>query len=102
MNASYRRDTLAEQIEDAREQIEARLLLGGAATDAFAVHRRGAARTALLPAIDFTKVLGLISLPGAMTRLILDVDRVDEQHRVDARGPAAGCASRPSRPSPCR
>jgi len=28
-------------------------------------------RTALIPAIDSTKVVGLISLPGAMTGLIL-------------------------------
>ncbi len=39
--------------------------------DAFAPHRRSAARTALVPAIDSTKVVGLISLPGAMTGLIL-------------------------------
>ena len=34
-------------------------------------HQRSALRTALLPAIDSTKVVGLISLPGAMTGLIL-------------------------------
>jgi hypothetical protein len=35
------------------------------------LHQRSALRTALLPAIDSTKVVGLISLPGAMTGLIL-------------------------------
>ena len=35
------------------------------------MHQRSALRTALLPAIDSTKVVGLISLPGAMTGLIL-------------------------------
>ncbi|HZA11519.1 ABC transporter permease, partial [Mycobacterium sp.] len=34
-------------------------------------HQRSALRTALQPAIDSTKVVGLISLPGAMTGLIL-------------------------------
>ena len=34
-------------------------------------HRRSALRTALIPTIDSTKVVGLISLPGAMTGLIL-------------------------------
>jgi putative ABC transport system permease protein len=34
-------------------------------------HQRSVLRTALLPAIDSTKVAGLISLPGAMTGLIL-------------------------------
>jgi putative ABC transport system permease protein len=62
---------LAEYATQARDQIETRLLLGFTGAEAFAAHRRGAARTALLPAIDSTKVVGLISLPGAMTGLIL-------------------------------
>ena len=36
-----------------------------------APHLRRGVKTALLPAIDSTKVVGLISLPGAMTGLIL-------------------------------
>ncbi len=51
--------------------IEARLSLALPADHAFAPEARTAARTALLPAIDATKVVGLISLPGAMTGLIL-------------------------------
>jgi putative ABC transport system permease protein len=62
---------LADETRTARPQIEARLSLGFSARDAFGPHRRTAARTALLPAIDSTKVVGLISLPGAMTGLIL-------------------------------
>jgi putative ABC transport system permease protein len=62
---------LADETRTARPQIEARLSLGLSARDAFGPHRRTAARTALLPAIDSTKVVGLISLPGAMTGLIL-------------------------------
>ena len=62
---------LAEDVHKARPAIEARLSLAMPADQAFAPHRRSAARTALLPAIDSTKVVGLISLPGAMTGLIL-------------------------------
>jgi putative ABC transport system permease protein len=57
--------------QQARPQIEARLCLGLSARDAFVPYQRSALRTALLPAIDSTKVVGLISLPGAMTGLIL-------------------------------
>ncbi|MGS2644471.1 ABC transporter permease [Streptosporangium sp. G12] len=41
------------------------------AAAAFASHARTALRTAVMPAVDATKVVGLISLPGAMTGLIL-------------------------------
>ncbi|SNR68940.1 putative ABC transport system permease protein [Haloechinothrix alba] len=62
---------LAEHVDDSRAEIEARLSLGMDSAEAFGPHRRSAARAALLPAIDATKVVGLISLPGAMTGLIL-------------------------------
>lgn len=62
---------LTVAVAQARPSIEARLSLGLAVSDAFAPHRRAALRTALIPAIDATKVVGLISLPGAMTGLIL-------------------------------
>ncbi len=62
---------LREDAEQARPAIEARLCLGLSARDAFLPYQRSALRTALLPAIDSTKVVGLISLPGAMTGLIL-------------------------------
>ena len=55
----------------ARPAIEARLCLGQPASQAFAPHLHAALRTALIPAIDATKTVGLISLPGAMTGLIL-------------------------------
>ncbi|WP_066889504.1 ABC transporter permease [Carbonactinospora thermoautotrophica] len=61
---------LRESATAARPAIEARLCLGLPAA-AFAPYRRGALRTALIPAVDATKVVGLISLPGAMTGLIL-------------------------------
>jgi putative ABC transport system permease protein len=60
-----------EDAVQARPAIEARLCLGLSARQAFLPHRRSALRTALLPTIDSTKVVGLISLPGAMTGLIL-------------------------------
>lgn len=48
------------------------LLAGpGVRREAFLPHQRSALRTALIPAIDSTKVVGLISLPGAMSGLIL-------------------------------
>jgi putative ABC transport system permease protein len=62
---------LREDAETARPAIEARLCLGLPARQAFLPNLRSALRTALLPAIDSTKVVGLISLPGAMTGLIL-------------------------------
>lgn len=62
---------LREEARQARPSIEARLSLGLTAADAFAPHQRTTVRTALIPAIDSTKTVGLISLPGAMTGLIL-------------------------------
>jgi putative ABC transport system permease protein len=62
---------LREEAHAARPAIEARLCLGQPAREAFLSHQRSALRTALIPAIDSTKVVGLISLPGAMTGLIL-------------------------------
>src|SRR6266571_5079641 len=52
-------------------QVAARRARGLPATDAFAPHLHAALRTALIPSIDSTKTVGLISLPGAMTGLIL-------------------------------
>ena len=52
-------------------QVAARRARGLPAAQAFAPHLHTALRTALIPAIDSTKTVGLISLPGAMTGLIL-------------------------------
>ena len=62
---------LRDEVASSRRQVEARLALGMTAAAAFAPHRRTALRTALNPAIDQTRVVGLISLPGAMTGLII-------------------------------
>ena len=55
----------------ARPQVEARLALGLSAAEAFAPHRRLALRAALVTDVDAVKAVGLISLPGAMTGLLL-------------------------------
>jgi putative ABC transport system permease protein len=68
-NLTMRR--LTDIAVEQRPDIESRLALGLTAEQAMAKHLRVAARTALLPAIDSTKVVGLIALPGAMTGLIL-------------------------------
>lgn len=62
---------LRELAKDERPQVEARLALGLPGDQAFNPQLRSALRTALIPNIDGTKVVGLISLPGAMTGLIL-------------------------------
>jgi putative ABC transport system permease protein len=62
---------LRDDARAAAAAIEARLALGLSASHAFAPHQRTTLRTALIPAVDSTKVVGLISLPGAMTGLIL-------------------------------
>lgn len=62
---------LAEEAVASRRFIEARLALGLPAGVAFAPHRRTALRTALVTDIDAVKTVGLISLPGAMTGLLL-------------------------------
>ena len=51
--------------------VEAALSLGLPAHQAFASEMRTAVRTALIPTIDSTRVVGLISLPGTMTGLIV-------------------------------
>jgi putative ABC transport system permease protein len=60
-----------DALDAGRPAIEARLFLGLSAREAFAPHTRDALHTALLPVVDSTKVVGLITLPGAMTGLIL-------------------------------
>ena len=62
---------LDDEVRQSRPAIEARLCLGQSGRQAILPLQRTALRTALIPAIDSTKVVGLISLPGAMTGLIL-------------------------------
>ena len=58
-------------IRDQQAEVEARLALGQRSTEAARPYVRQALRTALVPQIETTKAVGLVSLPGAMTGLIL-------------------------------
>jgi uncharacterized protein (TIGR00245 family) len=62
---------LDAEVHQSQPAIEARLSLGQSGRQSILPLQRSALRTALIPAIDSTKVVGLISLPGAMTGLIL-------------------------------
>lgn len=66
------------ELSDKRDEVEARLALGCAGPEAARPYVRAALRTALLPQIETTKVVGVIALPGTMTGLILaGVDPAD-------------------------
>lgn len=71
-------DQVASLVRDEAGQVEAVLALGGDRRMATGFIVRRAARTALIPQIERTKVVGLIALPGAMAGLLLaGVDPVD-------------------------
>ena len=60
-----------DEATSSRRQVEARLALGLPAAVAFAPSLRLAQRAALVTDIDAVRTVGLISLPGAMTGLLL-------------------------------
>ncbi len=62
---------IVAELADKRDEVEARLALGQPWQDASRPYVREALRTALIPQIEQTKIVGLIALPGAMTGLIL-------------------------------
>jgi putative ABC transport system permease protein len=62
---------LRDDLAASRREVEARLCLGQTADEAAGPWKRTALRTALLPSVDNTKVVGLVALPGAMTGMIL-------------------------------
>jgi putative ABC transport system permease protein len=62
---------IIRDLADKRDEVEARLALGQPWQEASRPYVREALRTAILPTIEQTKIVGLISLPGAMTGLIL-------------------------------
>ncbi|MFQ5554748.1 MAG: iron export ABC transporter permease subunit FetB [Acidimicrobiia bacterium] len=67
-----------EELESRKGEIEAMLALGFSSAEARRRPLRLAARTALIPQIERTKIVGLVALPGAMTGLLLaGVDPVD-------------------------
>ena len=69
--ASLTLTSLRRSARENRAAVEAALSLGLPATTAFAREMRTAVRTALVPTVDQTRVVGLISLPGTMTGLII-------------------------------
>jgi putative ABC transport system permease protein len=60
-----------EELTDKLLEVEARLALGVRAKDALRPYVRRAATTALIPVIDTTKTVGLITLPGAFTGMLI-------------------------------
>jgi len=69
---------LVTELDDKRDEVEARLALGQPAAAAAQPYLVEGLRTALTPQIETTKAVGLIALPGAMTGLILaGVDPID-------------------------
>lgn len=62
---------LIDELVDRHAEIEARLALGVSVREAMAPSLRRSTITALVPAIDQTKNVGLISLPGAFVGMLL-------------------------------
>ncbi len=62
---------LVDYLREQRDQVEGLLALGFDARGAGRFVSAQAARNALLPQIERTKVVGLVALPGAMTGLLL-------------------------------
>jgi putative ABC transport system permease protein len=62
---------LRDDLKLQRAQLEASLALGATDRQAAAGPLRRALRTGMTPIVDSTKTVGLISLPGAMTGMIL-------------------------------
>ena len=62
---------LLEALTESRDEIETRLLLGDDARRALAPLVRKAIRTGAVPAIDQTRSVGLVTLPGTFVGLIL-------------------------------
>ena len=62
---------LRDDIRNQYDKIEAALALGATQRQAVQTQLRRALRTGMTPIVDNTKTVGLISLPGAMTGMIL-------------------------------
>ncbi|MDM8530842.1 iron export ABC transporter permease subunit FetB [Anaerolineales bacterium HSG25] len=62
---------LRDDIRSQHDKIEAALALGATQRQAVQIQLRRALRTGMTPIVDNTKTVGLISLPGAMTGMIL-------------------------------
>jgi putative ABC transport system permease protein len=62
---------LRDDLASHRREVEAHLSLGETSHQAAGPWHRRALSSGMLPAIDNTKVVGLVALPGAMTGMIL-------------------------------
>jgi putative ABC transport system permease protein len=62
---------LLEELDSAHAELEARLCLGDGAREALRPTIRRAIHTGLTPAIDQTRSVGLVTLPGAFVGLLL-------------------------------
>lgn len=62
---------IVAELSEKRGEVEARLALGQPWQDAARPYVRAALRVAMTASIESTKVVGLVSLPGTMTGLIL-------------------------------
>ena len=62
---------LIESLQDEQDEIEARLALGDSARDALQPAVRRAVHTGIVPVIDQTRSVGLVTLPGTFVGLIL-------------------------------
>jgi putative ABC transport system permease protein len=62
---------LLEELHDRIDEIETRLLLGASAREALMPSLRRAVTTALVPALDQTRIVGLVTLPGTFVGLVL-------------------------------
>jgi putative ABC transport system permease protein len=80
--ASVTGGRLVEQVADDLALIEARLTLGVPAREALAPAVRRAAVTGLIPAVDQTKNVGLVALPGTFVGLVLGGASPAEAARV--------------------
>ncbi|MBB4663120.1 ABC transporter permease [Conexibacter arvalis] len=62
---------MLEALERGEEELETRLALGDSARDALGPFTRQAIATGLVPAIDQTRSVGLVTLPGTFVGLLL-------------------------------
>lgn len=64
-------ERITEELQSRRDRIEMLLCLGATRWEAFLVPARQAMRTGMTPTINALTVVGLVSLPGAMTGQVL-------------------------------
>jgi len=76
--ASLLINRLRAEIKSHRDRIEAKLSLGATSKEAMAEHLQTSIRAAMIPAINYLMVVGLVTLPGMMTgQIIAGADPAD-------------------------